>query len=200
MTQHIGTFSTGHVVTAAEMNALGPYYSSGAGAPAGTGANSDTYYDTTNKRGYYSDGTGWIILFEPAQSWTPSVTNFTIGTGGSAAATGYYKRSDGWIDISATLVLGTSGASVGTSLTLTLPVAGIGVRTNQLSIAFVDIGGWRYPAINDPGTTTVVLAAIDSSGTYANNNGAVTSTVPFTWAAGDGIDIAGRYRMTTKYS
>lgn len=157
-------------------------------------------YETDTDRELTYDGTGWVIMSEPAQSWTPVITNFTIGTGGSAGATGYYKRSDGFIDISSVSTLGTSGASVGTTLTLTLPIAAHSLRRGQLTVAFGDTGGFVYPAINELGTTSCVLYAHNASGTYSNNNGNVTSTVPFTWAAGDDVQISGRYRMTTRYS
>lgn len=59
---------------------------------------------------YEYDGTGWVVMAEPPQSWTPT---WTQGATISKTVTGaYYQRSDGrcrgWLDLAATSA-GTAG-------------------------------------------------------------------------------------------
>jgi len=160
------------------------------------------YFATDTRRLWMWDGTGWIVMAEPTQSWTPAITGTVIGTGGSAGASGWYKRGDGYCDISGNITLGSSGFSVAGSNTLVLPIASAGVRTNQLHLVAVQAGGWRYPLENDPtapGTSGGLLYALKTDGTYLNNAATVNSGIPFAWAAGCQFEISGRYAMQTRY-
>lgn len=170
-----------------------------AGAPAGTGSNGQWYYDTTNDRLYVSDGAGWIIMYEPEQSYTPTLTNVTIGTGGTV--TGTYRRSGGTLDLKIVLTLGTSGVLTG-QVQLSTPVAlGVNMR-NFIHCNYHDTGVSDIEGACD-GTaaaqTTVVPLVYLATGTYlAFDN--VNATKPFTWGSTDILNVQGSgIRMNTPY-
>ena len=176
---------------------------SGSSGPEGSRPLSATvpglqYWATDTKRLWLSDGVGWIIMDEPTQVWVPNIVGVAIGTGG--IEDGWTRRSGGYVDFSGRKVLGSSSFVVSTGSALTLPYSGITVRTNQFQIAYVDTGGWRYPGLHDPGSTQVSLAAVNAGVAYAQNQAAVSATVPFTWGANDSFEFAGRYAMATRYS
>lgn len=144
------------------------------------------------------DGTGWVIMSEPAQSYTPALTNITAGNG---ALAGMYHRSDGWCDFHATFTLGSTSAVSG-SVTIGLPKATAGIGFGQLSVGFYDNSaglsslGVAY-VVSATGTAVSVFAA-NSNTTYVGIS-PLASNTPFTWATGDIIDVAGRFRMNTRY-
>ncbi len=192
---HIGTFLTGHVVTAAEMNALGPYWTSGAGAPAGTGASGDLYLDLTNKRGYRSDGVGWIIMFEPPQSYTPTFTQSGAVTKTTTNAT--YQRCDGWIRIQVLLAATGAGTAanpvvVGTPVALehfaNFNICGVGGVYDASVTTF-------YPGHAATGSTTTIIFWGPTT-TGANlGQGVFTAAL----ASGDAVFMNINARMDTAY-
>lgn len=193
-----GTFVTGQVVTKAELDALGAVYTSGT-RPTGADLYEGLHiWETDTDRWWVYDGTGWIIMAEPTVSYTPTLTNITLGTGTVSAS---YHRSDGWCDYSLRLTFGSS-TSIAGGCTISLPVAySTGDEWHTTQVLFYDsnVAQRYYGMTYANSTTTVGLVAINAGATYALG-ASVTNTVPFTWATGDLIVFTGRYRMATRYS
>lgn len=162
-----------------------------------TGVQGRIIAETDTGRWLYYDGTGWIIAYEPWQSWTPTWTNVTVGDGTHAS---YYQRSNGRLFFKAKFTLGSTSAITGT-ITLTVPVAAS--VTDDLSgfdVTLSDTGTQTYLAKTlGASTTTTAIYAQNASGTYLTPT-ATSSTVPHTWANTDIISLSGVYRMTTVYS
>lgn len=146
------------------------------------------------------DGTGWVIMAEPEQLYTPTFANATLGT--SPARTGGYQRSDGFIDFWAKLTLGTGGAMTASNVTVSMP-SGVTLAAKAR--------GWGYGEANDSGTrynthfdgvsaaaSTVNIFVTATGSTYAASASIVTA-VPFTWAVGDILFVGGRAAMNTRY-
>jgi len=126
-------------------------------------------------------GSSWVW-----QSWTPSFTNITVGSG---TLTGHYLQVGKIVYCRFSFVLG-SGSSVGTNPTVTLPVTAR-AYTQRTQIGLVDIedsGTANYYGMISKGSSTTVadINAINAAGTYAARGG-ITSTTPMTWTTGDWI-------------
>jgi hypothetical protein len=148
---------------------------------------------------WWHDGTGWIIMREPEQTYTPTYTNVTLGT--SPTREGFYHRSNGWIEFSTKLTLGTGGSLSGQPV-ISLP-SGITLAARQR--------GWGNGEANDAGVrhhvsgaevaaaaSTIIPLAWGVGGTYlaaANLSG----TAPMTWTTGDILSLEGRLKMATAY-
>lgn len=155
-------------------------------------------YETNTDRTLTFDGVGWIILAEPVVTWTPTLTGLTVGNGTWTAA---YHRSDGWIDLEAGFVFGSTSA-VTADLVLTLPIASVNVTPDLFTVTFRDDNvaqQFTGQAEFDNSTTTVRLRPINAAGTYAVGV-AASATIPFTWTTNDRIMFSARYQMTTRYS
>jgi hypothetical protein len=195
------TWTAGDVLTAADINAQSPTLCTSATRPTGGNLYEGVIItETDTNRILYYDGTGWIILAEPQVTWTPTITGLTVGNG---SWDGEYHRSDGWCDFRARFTWGSTSA-ITARLLMTLPVAAAKVtQQSQFNVGFQDIGGSYYPGTSSltGNATQTYLDTINTAATYAIMN-AVSATAPFTWGATPGhtIDIAGRYRMTTRYS
>lgn len=134
------------------------------------------------------DRAAWAKNFT---TYTPTVTGFTVGTGGAAASSFKYRREGKMIRVKFRLTLGTSGASVGSSPNFTLPVNA--VTPVHLLQAYAGLGSaFDVSATNIAG---VIMVAENSTvdkvrmytiaATYAA--GAITASLPWVWAAGDTI-------------
>lgn len=155
-----------------------------------------TIYETDTDRVQVYDGTGWIKLYEPAQSWTPTVTNLTTTSGTWTAG---YTRSGGWLDYWGKFVFGASSAIAG-ALTLTLPVNASVAILGQHFVRVVDSGTAQYEGTGRNASTSAVdLQVLDASVTNLRAT-PISSTVPMTWTTSDELHISGRYRLTTLYS
>lgn len=169
--------------------------------PTGSNRYTGQYiFESDTARTLMYDGTGWVVMAEPPQSYTPSTSGLTVGAGGTV--TGQSHRSDGFVDFWVRVTLGTA-PTMGT-LVVGIPYAyegsandvesGIGALFYDTSAAFRYTGSAFATT-----TTTVTVTAVDASGTYARNVN-LSSTIPFTWAIGDSAIISGRYRMVNRYS
>lgn len=141
-----------------------------------------------------STGTSWDW-----QSFTPTWTNWTVGTGGSATNVGTYLQIGKTVFFRVMSILGSSGQSVGSSPYLTLPVT---AKSNYVSgsfyshigeVLYSDAGVTEYfGRLRIQSTTTAYLLVSEASASYGRMSD-VTSTVPFTWGAGDGLSLWGIY-------
>lgn len=139
-----------------------------------------------------STGTGWVY-----QSWTPTFSNWTVGTGGSAGTVAKYVQIGKTVLFYLHSILGTSGESVGTNPSFSLPVAATTSLLGQSStpignLVAVSAGTLYGGQVWAGSTTTASPIFFNASGTYATT-AAATATVPNTWTAGDRIDIVGSY-------
>jgi hypothetical protein len=192
------TWATGETITASLLNAQSPTLCTSGTRPTGGNLYEGVLItETDTDRVLYYDGTGWIILMEPTQSYTPTLANLTIGNG---TLTGIYHRSDGYCDFSVSVTFG-STTTMGTDPTIGLPVATNLIRENELSVAMVDVSPVvRYTGHNvaatGGGSTVVVQALASGANVFATS---ITATVPMTWTTGDALYVAGRFRMNTRY-
>lgn len=142
-----------------------------------------------------SDG-NWTTIYHyvphRVTSFTPSWTNLAVGTGGSAANTGAWWRQGKFMCGYARAILGTSGASVGTSPRFDIPGGytydtTIGSQGAIYPVGIVGIhdsgtafyNGACYVTIND-----IYAMASTWTGSYSTPTN-VTGAIPMTWAAGD---------------
>ena len=82
-------------------------------------------YTTDNNRLYYYNGSAWIVLSEPVQSWSPTITQNSAVTG--TVDVGYSQRSNGGFTASLKWTSGGAGStnSILVSTPYTLADAGL---------------------------------------------------------------------------
>lgn len=132
-------------------------------------------------------------------TYTPTLTNVSVGTGGSASASGSYIKAGKLVIFKVKLVLGTSSASVSGLIGISLPAAASAgyQETASFSGMFVDAGAGLYAVMIAQETASRVdLYAVGTNGTYASMAN-TSATVPFTWAANDQIHLSGVYEAAS---
>lgn len=130
-----------------------------------------------------SIGTGLLAW----QSYAPSLS------GGWANGNGTWEAA--YVQIGKTVhyrgyfTLG-STTSKGSVIAVSVPVnIKTGSTAYPLTVAYLDAGGTRYIGnIKTNSSTTIVIQAINTAGTYASAT-SVTSAVPGTWATGDAFSF-----------
>ena len=132
----------------------------------------------------------WEDLYAPWRSYTPVWTansgTTSLGIGGSL--TGSYKQLGSIVCLRLRLVIGSTGASLGTgawALTLPpdFPPSGTRTITGWVSNAG---GSIRHPL-------SAFLTAAGGVARMGINNNLVGSTVPFSWADQDQLILGGEY-------
>lgn len=128
-------------------------------------------------------------------SFTPTWTGITAGTG--ASNTGQYSLNNKILHFRTRYVLGTSGSLSATPV-LTVPASA--TLATSPTMAFIptvtgvatNTGVANYSlASTQASTTTIGFLVQTASGTYLTNATPVNTTIPFTWAVGDVIEVAG---------
>lgn len=128
-------------------------------------------------------------------TWTPTFTNWNIGTGGSAGTVARYIQIGKFVSFYLNSTLGTTGESVTGGISFTLPVAG---NTNAnflvLGISSMKSAGLLYYGAASLGASSsaCVMQVYLVSSTRVQAQ-AISSTVPATWTAGDTITVALSY-------
>jgi hypothetical protein len=127
-------------------------------------------------------------------TYTPTLTNITLGTGGTV--TGYYESVGNFTDVTIVITLGTS-PTVGTDAKVSLPDtanAAIGFSHPIGLIMAVDANtSTFYPATMWlENSTTARMLFNKTDGTYGTVAGTATN-IPFTWAVNDVMRITLRY-------
>lgn len=154
-------------------------------------------YETDTRREMLYDGTGWVIMSEPQQTFIPAF-NAGITVGNGSFIRGDYKRSDGWVDFLVTFQCGSTTAITG-SLSVLLPFTPFNLVYGQIHAEFTDVSaGLQYQATTNDSYPTTIFA-INTNSVYSSNNG-MSAGVPFTFAVSDTINWSGRYRMASRYS
>ena len=159
-------------------------------------SNGDDGYQSDTTVTYLRIASAWKPWTSDWISFTPTLTNIAVGTGGSALNSCRYKYSAGQVVAEYKLVLGSSGASVGSAPTVTLPVT---AETLTHNLQVIDGLGSMY----DTSATDLRIGVMQHTSTtvarfsYITPSGigftVPTSTAPWTWAAGDAIHQIIRY-------
>ena len=162
------------------------------------------YFATDTRRDWLWDGSGWVVMGEPAQAYTPTTTSISFGSG--AAVSAFYHRCDGWCDVSIYTSFGTTSAGVITAAgpTWTVPFTGdpseAGTQTVG-SATLYDASGANQALAPYMQTASLVEPRIPVvNGVYVSGLAQVTNTIPVTIAVNDYIRIKLRYRMASRYS
>jgi len=126
-----------------------------------------------------SVGTGLLAW----TTYTPTLTNITLGTGGTTSFK--YAKLGKVVVVRGNITLGTSGTVTGAN-TVTLPVTAnsdyvVGVPMGD--VIFTNNTNYYPGTVLTISTTTVRLLATNAAGTIAVAS-EPTSTSPFTWASG----------------
>lgn len=130
------------------------------------------------------------------QSWTPTITNLTIGNGTTTAK---YTRIGRTISFRIAVVFGTT-TSMGTNPIFTLPVTSVtyaGVAQEvPIGIARVlDSGITSFMGLVVWINTTTMSPQLQvATGTYTQNTG-ITSIIPMTWGTADELHLFGQYEV-----
>ena len=202
-----GLFTAGQILTAAQMNTFvrdnlmagGPIYATTVARDAAIPAPfaGQQAFITGTKIAYQYTGTAWVEI-ENIGAWTtytPTLTNIGVGTGGSAKNEGRYVRLGSLVVFEIQIILGTSGGSVPSgAIGATLPpITQQAAGRGSFGARMRDAGTAIYSAMTDNTTIGRVDAyAVLTSGTYASG-ATPSSTIPFVWAAGDEVLIWGCY-------
>lgn len=126
-------------------------------------------------------------------TWSPTLTNITIGDGSIQAR---YTQVGKLVCFRLKLGFGSTTSFSG-SPTFSLPVTAVlltGTSTEHFGTGIaLDAGGAAYMIRAYLSSATAVVAHAEvASGTYLTN-AAMSATVPFTWATGDLLQINGTY-------
>ena len=154
-------------------------------------------FETDTKRLLQYDGTGWIILSEPLNTWSTSASWGGI-SGGGPSYVGDYHRSDGWCDFRCSVTF-TSAPTI-SGLIVILPMTPGYVPHAALAVTAYDNAGTLYLGYNAASVSASVgLAVWTASGTYLTGAG-ISGAAPFSFGSGDAIEASGRFRMANRYS
>lgn len=125
------------------------------------------------------------------QTWTPTVSALTVGNGTLVAR---YSQIGKVINFKLRFTFG-STSSISNSPTFSLPIASVASSSGiALGTALIIDSGTTYPtpACAVVADSNVVVRAIRVNATYIEAID-MSSTIPWTWAINDIIDVAGTY-------
>lgn len=187
VTAHTGsatsaTIQRGQFGTTARQHASGTAWVHGPIA-----SNASTYVTAADDQGDFVPTNGW-------ESWTPTLTNLTLGNG---TVTAKFRRVGTTIEFRFRFSLGSTSA-VGTDPRFSLPVTahadyvadmysyGDGILNDATSAEY-RAHGWVFS------TTACHIVYFDT------NNVAqfIAATAPFTWATSDSMSVVGSYEAAT---
>lgn len=126
-------------------------------------------------------------------TWTPTLTNLTLGNGTLVAK---YCRIGRAIHWRFKFTLGSTSAVGSFPQTFTLPVA----AHADYSAVDVVIGLANFADTGTAGYVAMVVATATGTGLFikaASPNSAISATVPFTWTTGDIISATGTYEAAS---
>lgn len=137
---------------------------------------------------YRYTGSAWKAWESEWESYVPTLGGLAVGTGGSIN-TAEWRYFGGRIQVRGRAKLGSSGASVSGTITLSLPVNCAALNHSWqnykgMATLYDDSGGTNYIAFIAANVASVSTVALLSPGT----NGlrlAHGATTPFTWAVSD---------------
>jgi hypothetical protein len=144
----------------------------------------------------YYNGSAWVagIPFGAWQSYTPTFTNFSLGTGGGAGTitVAKYVQIGKTVHVKVNVTLGTSSTVTG-RIGISLPVTGTTDYVNVQGVCKLSAGGVAATGVIAPSSATNMdLYALLASGTYVTNQN-TSSAVPGTWASGSSFSFFTAY-------
>jgi hypothetical protein len=142
------------------------------------------YETDTNKLATYS-GAAWSYL-GGYTAYTPTTTNLTVGNG---TLQGRYTRIGDQVDLSIKFTVGTTSAFLAGQLGFSLPAPSRDALTISAALLDISAGTWTPGRIVQNAATSTISVAYETGTTL----GAVSTTAPFTWAAGDIVLVQGTY-------
>jgi len=203
----VPVYASGDVLTAANLNITNsgvPVFATTATRDAAFGGAGEKtlaegqliYREATPKNLQVYNGTTFVALLDvEAVSYTPTLTNVTLGNG---TLNGVFQRISNYVAFGVHLAFG-STTSVSGLIGISLPftsASGANTRT-FLNAGFSDTGTNTFNGIGSisESATKIDFFAILANGTYTSIGASPTSsTVPFTWANTDEIFVSGIYR------
>jgi len=123
------------------------------------------------------------------QTWTPTLTNITLGNG---TVTARYRRINNTVEIFFRLVFG-STSSMGTAPYFNLPV-NLVYRDYPVSITINDFGTANYLGFGILADNNCYMHNLGVGGTFGVQSN-ITSTAPMTWTTNDTIALVARYEV-----
>jgi hypothetical protein len=154
---------------------------------------------------WVSNGSEWLPLEQPWQSYTPVVSNtWAIGNG---SALGRYKQIGKLVYFTVKIVWGSSSTFGASYLTISLPPVnastsiagfdstGIGGTRNDDRAIYLDVsivGTFRGNGDLNSASTVALYADIADALPYVHDTGVIQGA-PFTWAASDIVSLFGVY-------
>lgn len=185
-------FAVGEKLTASDVNtylmdqSIATFSSAGARNSAiTTPVEGQIAYITSSDSFTLYNGSAWQnMLFASAWiAYTPTLTNITLGSGGTSAF--YYQVVGKQVNVRGKITLGTTGALTGAA-TFTLPVDSILADQFFGNATLEDKGVAFYQGQVRVGTSTGIVYGINTAGTYSVLAG-TSATIPFTWGSTDVI-------------
>lgn len=153
--------------------------------------------DTGNQIRY--DGSNWRYT-RASGTYTPTLSGFAIGTGGSAQNTATWHYDGKMLDIVGKITFGTTGTTFpGATITAALPAspawtidAAMNSSSHECGLATLATGATNYEGVVWTNSTTTLRFLAKSinaaaAGTDYLKQAATSTTIPATWAAGDSI-------------
>ena len=203
----VWTFTSGQILTAAQMNDTArtgvPVFATTTTRDAGFGGTGEKtlaegqvcYVEAAPKKLMIYNGTSWIPYDIDATSYTPTLTNVTLGNG---SVSGFYERLGSYVVFGVHLSFG-STTSVSGLIGISLPfTAASGASTrNFINLSLNDTGTNAYQGLGliMDSATKFDCYAVNTAGTYGSwAAGGTSATVPHTWANTDEIYGGGIYR------
>ncbi len=154
-------------------------------------------YQLDDDAKYVYTGSEWLAFDTKWQTYTPTLTNLTLGSGTSV---GKYKRSGKDCEIDYVFTLG-AGSAVGSNPEVALPfnrvASGYGTDFLQPAIGnavIVDEASAAYPGSVTTSQTKFRMYTHTASGTYTTL-AAITATVPITFGSTDQLGARFKYQM-----
>jgi len=140
--------------------------------------------DPSSSTGLKWDNDAWT-------TWTPTLSDITIGNGTVSAA---YKQIGKTVFWEFRLVFGSTTSITGANSFLNLPIAGKRTVSKSMIGQLIDANGSIYPSAIGYwiGESGFFLGVINTGGTYGTLS-QITSTLPFTWTTNDVITYSGVY-------
>ena len=133
-------------------------------------------------------GLAWAAAAPAYVSWTPTLTNVTLGNG---TVSGSYVKNGKFVSGFMRFSFGSTSAITG-NIILPLPSAPENAN-GQFSVFFADLGTNSYVGTGELSGGNFYVYAASTTGTYLSGVG-TSSTVPMTWANGDFLIVSFTYK------